>query len=383
MHATAIRFALSLLFCGLVLTSSFLPQRSLAEEKKDVPSAVRVILVKAGKMMNEQRYDQAIALLTEFSAGISAGNDAPHPHPEIDFTLGTCYLLRDRFEEARRALDRAVEKDPRHRSAWLNLAKVTYELHDYKRAAECFVNAYDLDPDKNPEHLYFGAVAHLLAQDNAGAVAVFERLLVAHADQVHLEWRENLVHALIGAGESLRALPHIKRLAEESRGDKQVQWQEILLYHYLQLDRDDEALAAAESFCRTLPTETKWWRALAHIHLRHNRYQPALTALLVAGYLEPLSKEESRLVADLYLQLGVPVKAAELYQDILADTKNPQPLTNLVVALQQTGQIDQALAVLDTFATDTLGPELAMLKVGLQNDQSLGRNGRSERSTTF
>lgn len=369
MYATVIRSVLSLFVCGLFVTFCLSPYRVLAEEKKDFPMAVRVVLAKAGKMMNEQRYDQAIALLTEFSAGTSGGDDARNPHPEIDFTLGTCYLLRDRFEEASRALSRAVDKDPRHRSAWLNLAKAVYELRDYNRAAGCFVKAYDLDPDKNAEHLYFAAVAHLLAQNNAGSVAVFDRLLAAHADQFRLEWRENLVHALLGAGESLRALPHIKRLAEENSGDKQVQWQEILLHRYLELDRDDEALAAAESYCAKSPAEPKWWRALAHIHLRHNRYQPALTALLAAGYLQPLAEEENRLVADLYLQLGVPVKAAAIYRDILADTKNPRLLANLVVALQQTGQIDQALAILDTFTPEALGPELAVLKVGLQNCQ--------------
>jgi hypothetical protein len=67
------------------------------------------------------------------------------------------------------------------------------------------------------------------------------------------------------------------------------------------------------------PTEPKWWRALAHIHLQKNRYQPALTGLLVTGYLQPLSEQEMQLAADLYLQLGVPQKAAPLYETMLVN----------------------------------------------------------------
>ncbi len=359
-----------LFLCGFItLIAIFTPGRSLTEEvKNDIPSAARAILAKAGKLMNDKDYAKATALLVDFqSQGGKAGeaDDKGCLHAEVHAALGTCYLLDNKFGQAARALDLALQKDPRHLSARLNLAKAAYELHDYPKAAEYFTKAYEVASEKNPEHLYFAAVAHLLAKHNDRSIALFERLLASHRDKFRPEWRENLVHALLAAGDNRRALPHIRELAETYSDAKQVQWQEILLQQFLQLEMENEALALVAFLTSRTPTEPKWWRTLVHLHLQHNRYQPALTALLVAGYLEPLSEQELRLAADLYLQLGVPRKAAPLYETILKEKNNPQLLTNLIIALQQSGQAEQALSVLEKFAPTAMTPELSMQKADI------------------
>jgi tetratricopeptide (TPR) repeat protein len=349
----------------------FLPDRSFADQSKaDIPSSARVILVKAGKLMNDKDYAKAIALLVDFQAQAVAGATAEtdkkgYLHAEVHQALGTCYLFDNKFRQAARCFELALQKDPSNLSAWLNQAKAYYELHEYGKAAECFNEAYLLSPDKNPEHLYFSAVAHLLAKQNKQSIQVFERLLAAHSDALLPEWRENLVHALLAVGEHRRALIHIRNLAEKYSGAKQMQWQEILLHQYLQLDMEKEALALANLLIDRTPTEPKWWRALVHIHLQKNRYQPALTGLLVTGYLEPLSEQEMQLAADLYLQLGVPQKAAPLYETMLKAKKSPQLLTNLVIALQQLEQPDKALAALEKFSGEAMSPKMVMLKADL------------------
>ena len=360
-----------LLLCGFIaLVAIFAPDRGMAadEAKNDIPNAARMILAKVGKLMNDKEYAKATALLVDFQSQAGKAGEADDKgclHAEVHAALGTCYLLDNKFQQAVRALELALQKDPRHLSARLNLAKVAYELHDYQKAAECFTKAYEVAPEKNPEHLYFAAVAHLLAKQNDRSIALFERLLAAHRDKFRPEWRENLVHALLAAGDNRRALPHIRELAETYHDAKQVQWQEILLQQYLQLEMEKEALALVDSLTSRMPTEPKWWRALVHLHLQHNRYQPALTALLVTGYLEQLSEQELRLTADLYLQLGVPRKAAPLYETILKEKNNPQLLANLLLALQQLGQSEQALALLEKFAPATMTPELSMQKADL------------------
>ncbi len=345
------------------------PCRSLAEEvKSDIPNGARMILAKAGKLMNDKEYAKAITLLVDFQAQSGKAEEAESRgclHAEIDAALGTCYLLDNTFQQAARALELALRKDPRLLSARLNLAKAAYELHDYPKAGECFTKAYETAPEKNPEHLYFAAVAYLLANENRRSIALFEQLLSSHRDKFRPEWRENLVNALLGAGENRRALPHIKELAETYGDAKQLQWQEILLHQYLQLEMEKEALSLVDQLTARTPTEPKWWRAMVHLHLQHNRYQPALTALLITGWLEPLSEQELRLAADLYLQLGVPRKAAPLYEHIVKDKNNPQLLANLIIALQQSGQAEQALAVFEKFAPGALSPELAMQKADL------------------
>lgn len=360
---------LLLWICIVILTISFPPQPAPAEEaNNDLPNAAKAVLAKAGKLMNDKEYAKAITLLVDFQAQGGKAEEAESKgclHAEIDAALGTCYLFDNTFQQAARALELALQKDPRLLSARLNLAKAAYELHDYPKAAECFTKAYETAPEKNPEHLYFAAVASLLAKQNRRSIVLFEQLLSSHRDKFRPEWRENLVYALLGAGENRRALPHIKELAETNRDAKQVQWQEILLHQYLQLEMEKEALSLVDQLTAHTPTEPKWWRAMVHLHLQHNRYQPALTALLITGWLEPLSELELRLAADLYLQLGVPRKAGPLYETIVKDKNNPQLLTNLVIALQQSGQAEQALAVLEKFAPGALSPELTMQKADL------------------
>lgn len=358
-----------LVLCSVFAFFAIAPNRGLAaEEMKDLPNPARVILAKAGKLMKDKEHGKAITLLVDFQAQGGKAGEAENKgcrHAEVYAALGTCYLFDNKLEQAARALDLALQKDPRHLAALLNRAKAAYELHDYPKAAESFTKAYEVAPEKNPEHLYFAAVAYLLAKENKKSISLFEKILTTHHDAFHPEWRENMVHALLAAGENRRALPHIKELAETYRDANQVQWQEILLQQYLLLDMESEALTLVDMLTTRKPTDPKWWRALAHIHLQHNRYQPALATLLITSYLEPLSEQEKRLTADLYLQLGVPRQAVPVYESILKEKNNPQLLTNLIIALQQAGQTEQALTTLEKFAPAALSPELSMLKADL------------------
>jgi tetratricopeptide (TPR) repeat protein len=359
-------------FLMLSLGTVIFPHQGLAGgDKNDLPIAARVILAKASRLMNNKAYNQAIAMLTTFQAETPSkiAKDEPdskgRQHAEIYYALGTCYLMQSEYQQAAKTLDRAVQQDPQHLSAWLNLAKACYELHTYAKAAECFTRAYDLSTEKNPEYLYYTAVAFLLAQQYEPSIAAFERLFTDHPEKIQPTWQENLVHALLSAGHARRALPHIRQLAEQYHGEKQIQWQEILLQQYMQLDMHKEALAYTLALTEQTPTEAKWWKALASIHLQSGKYQPALTAMVIDSYLEPLSKQETKLVADLYLQLGIPNKAAGLYQDILAEKNTPQLLERLILSLRQLGQTEQALVVLEKFAPGNKVPELLMQKADL------------------
>lgn len=365
---------LHILTCFLILSLGIVisPHQGLAGgDKNDLPVAARVILAKAGRLMNSKAYNQAIAMLTTFQADIPSKIAKNEPdskgrqHAEIYYALGTCYLMQNDYHQAAKTLDRAVQRDPQHLSAWLNLAKACYELHAYAKAAECFARAYDLSTEKNSEYLYYTAVAFLLAQQYEPSIAAFERLFADHPEKIQPTWQENLVHALLSAGHARRALPHIRQLAEQYRGEKQIQWQEILLQQYMQLDMRKEALAYTLALTEQAPTEAKWWKALASIHLQSGKYQPALTAMVIDSYLEPLSDQEAKLVADLYLQLGIPNKAANLYQVILAEKNSPQLVERLILALRQLGQAEQALVVLEKFAPGSKVPELLMQKADL------------------
>lgn len=349
----------------------FFPYPCPAASQSDIPLPARVILAKAGELINQKAYDRAIDLLTEFqSRGEPPGNNGKadtkgYHHAEICFALGTCHLYQENYRQAVPAFEMAVKRNPDHVSAWLNLAKASYELGDHPRAAQCFGQAYDRSGKKNPEHLYYCAVAYMMAEQNRPCLAAFDKLLKNHPADIQPAWRENYVHALITAGRPRPALPHIRQLAEQYSGEKQIQWQEILLHQYMQLDMHDQALEYARMLTRQVPARAKWWKALAHIHLQDGAYTSALTALTICNYIEPLTGQEKKLFADLHLQVGIPVKAAPLYESALEEKNDSRLLVSLMLALQQLGQPEQALESLQRFAPQSKDTEVLMIKADM------------------
>ncbi len=360
------------LFAVLFALTAVFPRQSpaAAQKRSDIPLPARIALSEAGKLMNTHSYDQALEILRAFQAkgaGLSAA--APDPegwrHPEVFFASGCCHLMKNRWKQAAEAFEQTVKKAPNHVSAWLNLAKACYELGDCSRSGQAFAKAYDSSSDKNPEHLYYSAAAYLMAKQPDPGIAAFERLFKNHPGKVRTEWRENLVHAMLTANRQKQALPHIRVLAEQYSGEKQVQWQEILLHQYMQLGMRKEACNYAEFLTRQSPTCSRWWKALAHVHLQDSQHKSALVALTVYSYLEPLSGQEASLLADLHMQVGIPAKAAPLYEKSLQNRFDSRMLQNLVIALQQTGQPEKALEALKHFAPGSKDSDLLRLKNNL------------------
>jgi tetratricopeptide (TPR) repeat protein len=363
------------LYCGLLLLGlAFYPCPGAAKtDRAELPMPARVILSKAGALIREKKVDRAIAELTAFqdrgTAPTAAGQPDPkgYHHPEVCFALGTCHLLLQDYDAAAKAFEEAVRLDPTHGGAWLNLAKASYELKDYPRAARCFAQAYDQAQEQKPEHLYYSAVAYQQASQLVPCLSAFEKLFEKHADIVEPAWRENYVSALLTAGRPRQALPHIRQLAEHCGADKQIQWQEILLQQYLRLDMQVQARDYAVFLTCQDPTRARWWKALAHVDLQAGRYDQALVAMTVYSFLTPLNAQETKLLADLNLQLGIPVKAAPLYETALAEKPDARLIRSLAMALQQLGRTEQALEALNRFAPpgQDQPAELVMLRADL------------------
>jgi tetratricopeptide (TPR) repeat protein len=307
-------------------------------------------------LLRDEKYAEAAKILEAFTAkGNSAENTGKTNgkgfyHPEVFFTLGNCYLLMEHYPQAAAAYRRAVAKDASHTAAWLNLGRSAYELSRLSEAGHCFARAYETAEKKKPEHLYYSALSYLMADDHEKSLKLFDRLLDEHPQAMKPEWKENLVHALLAAKQPRRALAYIRELADHYTGEKQQQWQEILLYQYIQLEMKQEALALARKLTREAPEVEKWWKALANIHLNEGRYEEALAALLTYNFLTPLNKQEKKLIADLSLELGIPIKAAPIYEDCLKTDPEKKLLRRLALAYRQLGRPEKALERIRAFA---------------------------------
>ncbi len=193
--------------------------------------------------------------------------------------------------------------------------------------------------------------------------------MAAHPQKVTLEWKQTLVHILFALEKFREALPWLEELAEKTQGEGRRQWQEMLLYQYLSLEMKQKALAYARHLTRIHPEDPGWWKALAHVHLADNRFEKALAAMLSYSYLTPLTREESRLLADLYLSCHIPESAARQYEKWLAhhgDTLSEKQLLNNITAVSRAwlaaGNPDQALAWAQKGLEKASDPNLSGIK---------------------
>jgi tetratricopeptide (TPR) repeat protein len=356
---------------GFLLILLSLPTNGMAGENTSnpaLPLPAQLVLAKVQPMIQAKEYQRAIETLQAFQdrggpAPDSGGEDPKgYHHPEIDFCLGNCYLMGDQYESAAVAYQRTLARDATHTFAWLNLANAHYEMNHHAEAGRCFGQAYETSTEKKPDYLYYSAVAYLMAGDHQKCIAIFDKLFALHPGAIKPAWKEHMVHSLLAADQPRRALPFIRELARVYSGDKQIQWQEILLHQYMQLDMQRQALDLAHALTRQTPTLAKWWKALAHIQLNAEHYEDALMALTIYSFLTPMSMDEKKLLADLNLQLNIPVKAAPLYEACLKEKPDKRMVQQLAVAYRQLGKPESALATIDDIGSNLQDAEIMLLK---------------------
>lgn len=360
-----------ILICFTAALLMILPSSLQAGENKQqfaMSMPVRMVLHKVSPMLEDENYAQAATTLEQFlekggpaHKAIEA-EDYTYHHPEVYFALGNCYLMQEKYASAARAYEYSVQARPDFPSAWLNLARAVYELGQLPRAGECFEQAYERSKDKKPVYLYHSALSYLMDEKYTPAIATLKRLFQTHPSAIKPEWKENMVHALLAVNKLRTALPYMQDLAQNTSGKRQRRWQETLLYQYLELGMTQKALRLGRELTRQYPANPKWWKGLTHINLNLGRSEEALAALMVYGFLTPLSDQEKKLVADLSLEADVPVKAVPMYTSWLQDHNDPQVLRRLVAAYRRLGQPEKALAAIESLGPKTKSGELLMLE---------------------
>lgn len=295
-----------------------------AGQRDDIPLSARMVLFKAQKLMDENKFVEAAGTLEKFQERdrkLKPGepDSKGYRHYMVDFTLGNCYLMAKQHLKAVVHYQAAVTAKPDFYSGWMNLAKCCYDMNAYAKAGKAFLKGYEAAPEKNPETLYYAAVCFLTAGDNQKALGMLQRLLKAHPADARLEWKETIARAYFACRQPRKALPFVKELSEKTEGKKRKQWQEIRLHLYCSLNMKKKALEYVNQLIRKCPQEPKWWKGLAHLYLLENRYRPALVALTVKGFLAPLTAQEERVIADLNMTLDVPIQAVRFYEKVAGE----------------------------------------------------------------
>lgn len=331
-----------------------------------LPLAVGIRVNKAQSLFQAGEVAKAAALLEDFRL---KKNGSGGDHYYIHFLLGNYYLTLAQDPNDRRLLQKAVSryqnavnKNPSFTPGWLNLAKSLYESERFAESGEAFEKGYQTSEIKKPVHLYYASVCYFQAGVRKKALKVFNQLLNAHPDQISLAWKETYINILFSLERFREALPYLETLAETSAADKKKKWQEILLHQYLSLNMDQQALAYASALTRTDPVEPKWWKALSHIHLNSNQFKQGLSALVIYGYLTPMTTEELMLAADLYLSLDIPKKAALFYQAALKGSPDPEHIFKISQACVMAHEQDKALDWIEKGLSRAMNVKLLQVK---------------------
>ncbi|MCK5098189.1 MAG: tetratricopeptide repeat protein [Desulfobacteraceae bacterium] len=361
--------------------------------KETIPPGVGICVNKVNLLLQQNKIEQAVSVLEAFSAkqhthqhirDKKKAEQKGYNHYYIDFLLGNCFLMLDQekkssdhIEKAANAYDSAVKKRTDFSPAWLNLAKCRYDLGQMEKAAIGFTKGYETSKEKKPNHLFYASTCYTFTKNYETALKVFNRLLLAHPEEIKLEWKETLVNILFSLEKYKQALPFIEELTHKFQGKKKKKWQEILLYQYLSLKMKQKALEYVGFLTKTDPTEPKWWKALTHIHLNENRLEEGLASLLIYSFISPLSQQEISLMADLYLSCGIPLKGAETLEKWLekeidqgqnqAQNQNQvhDKISRISHAYMQGFQNDNALRWINKGLAIKKDPDLLQIKADL------------------
>ncbi len=327
-----------------------LPFRAHAGQGDDIPLAARMALYKAQQLVKKEKVSEAVGVLESFRAtcgknmkpGARDSKGCAHHLP--DFNLGNYYLMTERLTKAASRYRSAVKKKPDFHAGWMNLAKCLHDMNQPGEAGKAFLKGYETSPEKKAETLYYAGACFTSAGDHATAVETFGRLLSLHRSEARLEWKEAFVHACLSVDKPRRALPVMEELARKAEGEKKEQWQEALLYQYMSLNMKKKALGYVEKLTRERPLEPRWWKGLAHLHLKENRYRSALVALTVKGFISPLTERELEIVADLNAVLGIPIQSARHYEKMLKKQFDLGTIFKIARSYQYLHRPDEALA---------------------------------------
>ncbi len=353
-----------------------------SNQSNDLPLAAGICVNRANQLIQTGKPNEAVKVLQKFQDQQNGKN-----HYYIDFMLGNCFMMMDEMDktqpdqtyvdQAAAAYEKAVAKQPNLSPAWLNLAQCLYTQGKMAKAARAFIRGYDTAEVKNADTLYYASACWFFSNNYKAALDTFNLLLDRHKTLVKLEWKEILVNTLFALDKNRQALPWLKELAQQCTGKKQKQWQEVLLYHYVTLGMDKEALSFALYLTRNDPGEPKWWKSLAHIHLGKNRLEKGLQSLMIYGFLTPLTPSETILLADLYSACNIPLEAARCYENWVAhadDTsykkeentlKVLDKIMKIAVAYMHGGDKDAALAWADRGLSLKTHPGLLRFKADL------------------
>ncbi len=273
------------------------------DDVSDVPAAARLALFEAQQLRETGYPDQAVDVLLNFL------EEYPdQDHFLVRFHLAVSWSRRGDMENALTEYARSVEMEPLFAQGWLNMGELAYNLGRYGQAAAALSRGYEVSEWKDPNVLFFTSAAFVMDGRPEKAVPLLRELV--GAPEAKLDWHRALVMAYLDLG-------------DEERGDE-----------------------AVRRMLDAFPDDADAWQIVFQYYASRSDYENAVIALTITGYLRPLSVDEQMTLGDLFLAVGVPARAGDLYAEALADSGSTADLERLASAHVAAYEFDEARAVL-------------------------------------
>lgn len=292
MRPTACLLLLLALLCGTASADQ-------AEEDK-LPLQASRILYKAQQHFQNDAFRQCCQVLEEY---LQAHPD--NPHGRFYLLLGNGYFKMNDFKQAQLAYGQGLKLQPEDPVFHLNLALALENDGQWQPAAEQYLRAYRGQQERNPQLLHQAGALLAKTKQYRRAAEVLEQLVREHPPA-------------------------------------RTEWLELLLYVDYELQDYAAALRVTERLLALQPLNTAYWKQLAQLHLNSKQYLNAAAAYEVAFRYQEPSKQELEQLAELYLYLNLPLRAAETLERIAAGSRSRSDLERLAGLYRRGGLPEKA-----------------------------------------
>eukprot|EP01155_Anaeramoeba_flamelloides_P019564 Anaeramoba_flamelloidesa574996_18.p1 GENE.a574996_18~~a574996_18.p1 ORF type:complete len:399 (+),score=30.09 a574996_18:283-1479(+) len=270
---------LLIVLASVSITRADTVSKGSCPDEKTLTQNARTALVQAQKLLTEKKAARAETTLTEFLQNYPDEN-----HAFVAYTLAACYLDLNKSKSALEQYEKTIEYCPAYAPAWQNLGKICFDLKKYTRAGTALEKAWALTGRKNHTMRFHAAVAFVSAKKQRKALSILTDLCSGKSGPPEEKWVKLLVQTAVEAKQPETGLGTVERLLVGS------------------------------------DPEPYLFRLASGLYLEAANYRKAAQNMEAYSLVATLSRQERKLLADLYVNLGIPSRAAPNYAALTAAT---------------------------------------------------------------
>jgi len=215
-------------------------EQALSKRKGDYQIMAAIV----NTYVAEKKPEQAISRLNDELAKEPASRSAAYE------LLAEVYIRQKKYDDAEKALHKAIEANPKWNIPYRNLANIYRSRGDYANATQIFQQGLGALPD-DPQLLLSMAETYERSKDYAKAIAAYDRVLTKQP--VNDVAANNLAALLLDHPVDSSSLKHAKELASRFESSQQPAFRDTLGWMYYRSGELDKAIEVMGKVVKQAP----------------------------------------------------------------------------------------------------------------------------------